>query len=132
MINCYFESTREQQNWQVERNEIALNIIRLDPMGRHVSPSVANVSDLSSLWQAAEKAARLSPPRPRELFPLPASKRALEQGREALKKAAGDYFGRYEQEAEDRLERPKEPAALVAEQQLLASAIRLIDNFQLE
>jgi tetratricopeptide (TPR) repeat protein len=62
-----------------ERDEIALNILRLDPLRRHAGTDLHRVSDLRRLWNAVETASRRQPPLPTNLYPLPASKSALER-----------------------------------------------------
>jgi hypothetical protein len=58
---------------------VAFNIIRLDPMQRHGTPQLAQVSDLAGLWRVTEAAAKRLPPKTPALLTLTASKAALEK-----------------------------------------------------
>lgn len=62
-----------------ERNDIAFNIVRLDPLQRHDEPGLEGVTDLAGLWDVVNAAGshRTSPAT--NLFILPASKAALEK-----------------------------------------------------
>jgi tetratricopeptide (TPR) repeat protein len=55
------------------RDAAALNLMRLDPLGRHVSDDVGAVRDLKGLWAVAAKAVSMRTPPPKSLMPLPAS-----------------------------------------------------------
>ncbi len=56
-----------------------LNLLRLDPQRKHDSADLTAVGDLKALWHAAEAAEKLTPRDASELYPLAASKAALEQ-----------------------------------------------------
>jgi len=58
------------------RDAAALTLLRLDPLGRHVQPGLAEVRDLKGLWQAADKAVSLRREPPKSLLPLPAAAEA--------------------------------------------------------
>ncbi|MFN3649302.1 MAG: tetratricopeptide repeat protein [Armatimonadota bacterium] len=67
-----------------DRNAAALNLLRLDPLRRHVEPDLGTVSDLRALWQAVDAARKELPPTlPETIYPLAASKELIEK-REAL------------------------------------------------
>jgi CheY-like chemotaxis protein len=67
-----------------ERDEIAFNILRLDPLQRHAQADFQRVSNLSGLWTAVANAASHQPTPSSDLFPLDASRSALEkQGAES-------------------------------------------------
>jgi tetratricopeptide (TPR) repeat protein len=67
-------------NTQADRDRATLNLLRLDPEGRHVRTDLVDVSDLRALWAAAEAASRLAPPpTPTTLYPLAASKETLDR-----------------------------------------------------
>lgn len=55
------------------RDEAVLNVLRLDPAGRHTSPDTENVRDLVKLWNAEETSLHAVPPAPSALFSLPAA-----------------------------------------------------------
>ena len=56
-----------------------LQQIRLDPLGRHGWSDMNSVTDLKALWAAIEVAGKLRPPPPGTLYPLAASKAALDR-----------------------------------------------------
>ena len=55
------------------QDEAALQIFRLDPLGRHSSADLAEVSDIEQAWQAVAAAQPLAVPQPETLLPLPAA-----------------------------------------------------------
>ena len=62
-----------------QRDEIAFNILRLDPLQRHGRARFDGVSDLPGLWSAVAAAAARQPAPATNLFTLTASKAALEK-----------------------------------------------------
>jgi tetratricopeptide (TPR) repeat protein len=62
-----------------QRDAIVFNILRLDPLQRHQTPNFQRVSDLPALWNVVEAATRHRPVPVKVLFPLTASKAALEK-----------------------------------------------------
>jgi len=54
-------------------NAAALNLMRLDPLGRHEAPNLGQVRDLKALWDVAAKRASLRIKPPETLLPLAAS-----------------------------------------------------------
>jgi tetratricopeptide (TPR) repeat protein len=62
-----------------ERDDIAFNILRLDPLQRHQHPNFNLVSDLAGLWNAMEAASRRYPASSSNLFTLTASRIAVEK-----------------------------------------------------
>lgn len=62
-----------------ERDEIAFNILRLDPLQRHSQPDFAAVNDLPRLWNAVAVTVPLQPAPATNLLALTASKIALEK-----------------------------------------------------
>lgn len=59
------------------RNSCALNIIRLDPRGKHASLELGGVTDLAAIWEELERRAGDFPSSPGDLYPLKASAEAL-------------------------------------------------------
>ena len=108
-----------------ERDRIAFNILRLDPLRRHAQVSFANVTDLAGLWETA--AATAAPPSPlaTNLMSLPASKLALEKIKGNSRRAAMIMAM-----AQDRVNRQERlaPAALVADTSLVNLASQMIMN----
>ena len=64
-----------------ERDDITLNILRLDPSGRHASASLTQVVDLRRLWAGLEASEKGRIPFPTSVMPLPASRVALQAGK---------------------------------------------------
>jgi tetratricopeptide (TPR) repeat protein len=64
-----------------ERDEVAFNILRLDPLQRHGNAEYRRVSDLAGLWNAVAAAAALRPQANTNLLELTASKAALEKAK---------------------------------------------------
>ena len=60
-----------------ERDAIQLNILRLDPLGRHSHFDGEGIVDLRAGWAALEAAGRAQIPDPKQLYPLAASARAI-------------------------------------------------------
>ncbi len=106
------------------RDEIILNILRLDPLARHVSPNVSKMSDLPSLWKAAEKAAALVPVTPKQLLPLTVSQRVLEEKKKSSKNSREEDFESRIFEYSNRFAEKHDPASVVAEQEFIQSAIQ--------
>ena len=67
---------------QADRDQAALQLLRLDPLHRHTSPDLDKVGDLRALWSATEVATRALPPAQKDVYPLAASKNVLEQERQ--------------------------------------------------
>jgi tetratricopeptide (TPR) repeat protein len=87
-----------------ERDRITLNILRLDPLSRHSSPDLDTVSDLKALWTAVERAQKLRLRPATQLYPLTASKKAIEE-QEAKKQpdlSSSHHWGRLGARSSDR------------------------------
>lgn len=76
-----------------ERNRIAFNILRLDPLHRHAHPQFELISDLKGLWFAASTAATHQPPTVSNLYVLQASRDALAKGEKSSSRHREMYFG---------------------------------------
>jgi tetratricopeptide (TPR) repeat protein len=55
---------------QADRDAAALNLLRLDPRGKHVDTDLQDVRDLKALWTVATAAAKVQTPRPTSLMPV--------------------------------------------------------------
>lgn len=73
-----------------DRDAAALTLLRLDPRGEHVQPELEGVSDLRALWVAVEAARKQQPAPGAAVYPLPASKEAVEK----LEGVFGEMFSR--------------------------------------
>lgn len=62
-----------------QRDDLALNILRLDPASRHSGVSVGNISDLRRLWLAIAAGQKLRPVAAKSLYTLTASKAELQK-----------------------------------------------------
>jgi tetratricopeptide (TPR) repeat protein len=62
-----------------QRDDIAFNILRLDPLQRHAQPAFDRVTDLTGLWNAKATAASHQPAPATNLLALAASKIALDK-----------------------------------------------------
>lgn len=75
------------------RDRATLNLVRLDPLGKHGSADVSGVWDLAALWRVMEANAVDRPTPPESAYPLRASAAQLERERKAqeefLAKAGG-------------------------------------------
>jgi len=78
-----------------ERDNVALNILRLDPLGRHASANLETVSDLRRLWSAVEKASKFQVQPATALLPLPASREAVEKEERETKNQSHREGGYY-------------------------------------
>jgi len=62
-----------------ERDAVAFNILRLDPLHRRGQPSLEVVADLAALWKNVAAANAKAAPKPESLYPLPASRAEVEK-----------------------------------------------------
>ncbi len=62
-----------------ERDNIAFNILRLDPLQRHAQANFQQISNLGGLWMAVASAVSHQPSPATDLFTLGASKSAIER-----------------------------------------------------
>ncbi len=72
-----------------ERDEVQLNLLRLDPLGRHSSFEFERVSNMGTAWTAMENAAKLRKPAPASLYPLAASADEIQHQQEEVAKNPG-------------------------------------------
>ncbi len=110
-----------------ERDEIALNILRLDPLGRHAQADVQTVGDLRRLWAVAEVAAGFAVSPPATLLPLAASRAELErQGRSSRQEEMENQYRDYD--FGPNLRGPEKPGKVLARHKLLAAIGILADT----
>ncbi len=103
-----------------DRDTITLNLLRLDPLRRHAQPSCETTGNLVALWQAIEQANAKRPTTPASLYPLRASKAALDaQAKSPIH--AHRFLEYYEAERQT-------PASFVMQHPYIAAALRLLDN----
>lgn len=109
-----------------ERDSVLLNILRLDPLGRHGgNPSTSGATDLRAVWNAFEAAEKLQPVLSTNLYSLPASKAQIEN---AAKTEKGWYLKRAQAEARESSGRHPNPAQAVTENAIISTAIQLFGD----
>ena len=98
-LNAWKKIAEVSENMRLpaaERDAIQLNLLRLDPLGRHSSFQFDRVSNLSAAWTAMENAAKLEKPAPENLYPLAASAEEItKQQEEAAKNHGRSYYGNF-------------------------------------
>lgn len=100
------ESLRHVRLPATERNYVAVNILRLDPFGRHKRPNLESATNLRELWNIIDTALRKKAAPSTNLYELAASKAELEkpaaepsrrgQFRHHFGFVGAHRFGRYE------------------------------------
>jgi len=121
-----FEASSHVRMAATERDEIALNILRLDPLRRHAGADLARVSDLRRLWNAVEAARKKQPPQPASLYPLSASKAALDR---AQSETRATRHGRFRYRSYVGRPSSLSPARAVAQTPYVQS-VALLLNYQ--
>jgi tetratricopeptide (TPR) repeat protein len=117
---------REYYLSAADQDAIALNGIRLDPLGRHGGWSgYAKVTDLRRLWSAVETAGRFQPVPATTLYPLPASKAALEKVAAENNAARGGFEMMSDSFSS---ERNSTPAQAVTHNELILRAIQALSG----
>ena len=113
-----------------DRDKVALNILRLDPLGRHARATLANVTDLRKLWMAVEAAAKFQVQPPVSLLALTASSAALEKqesearGQRSLFQGSYNRYSRYFEERAG----PGSPGRVLAQHSLLVAIAGLMNS----
>lgn len=85
------ELSREMRLPVAERDDIALNILRLDPLGRHGSPDLTSAADLRKLWLALDTAAKSRTKLPAALLPLTVSGAEVEKQEREMKNTRNGF-----------------------------------------
>ncbi|MFH0879836.1 MAG: tetratricopeptide repeat protein, partial [Lentisphaerota bacterium] len=62
-----------------ERDAISLHMLKLDPLQRHFSIQLDEITDIKGLWMELDKDRKFALPAPQSVLPLPASTRQLEE-----------------------------------------------------
>jgi tetratricopeptide (TPR) repeat protein len=107
-----------------ERNEIAFNILRLDPLTRHANVNFENVTDPAGLWNAVEAGEKQQPEPATRLFSLDASKAVMEKKEAEPKTEEQTYRSMYEQM--HRASQRPTPARAVAQMPFVRVASELL------
>ena len=106
-----------------ERDEIAYNLLRLDPLQRHSQPNFASVSNLARAWNAVAAAAKLQPRPVSDIFPLTASKIALEK--DANNQGMPNFGSEMTESQQDQ---PLSPAGAISQTPYITLAGQLMLN----
>lgn len=107
-----------------DADQMAFNLIRLDPQNRHGGVEVSKVHDIKGLWNQVESSLAKVLPQPTELYPLPSSAKKLEQSK---KEDASPVFTFIESYSQSRFTNIGYPAEVLAGHSVvreLDSAIR--------
>ena len=119
--------SQEHQLPVAERDTIAFNILRLDPLSRHASASLNTVGDLRKLWSVVEAAAKFQVKPPAALLALPASREEIEKQEREAKNQRNPYGRHYDDFGYGR-GRPETPGAVLAQHRLLGGIAQLADT----
>jgi tetratricopeptide (TPR) repeat protein len=110
-----------------ERDAVVFNLLRLDPLNHHTTPSFEVVFDLAALWQNVAAASEKRPSKPESLYPLPASKVEVEkweaQAGEGGRRRMMEYRS-YFQESKDLMA----PGKAVAQNSFVHAAQELLSR----
>ena len=109
-----------------DKDAVVLNVIRLDPLGRHSSENnFQNVTDLPALWRALEAAAGFQLHPPATLFPLTASRAQLEKA-EAASKNEPEAMARREYQKYFQTQGRARPAQAVLQNGIITATLPLL------
>ena len=75
------------------RDEATFNLLRLDPAGRHTSPSTESIRDLARLWNVEEDCVKVAQPAPESLLGLTASAARQRAAMDSLKQMNSPGMG---------------------------------------
>ena len=109
-----------------DQDAITFNTFRLDPLSRHGGWSgYRKVTDLRRLWVAVETADRFRPEPAVSLYPLPASKAALEKAAAE----AGAQQAEFDMMSESySFGRSRRPAQVISENELISKALQVLSG----
>ena len=124
---------------RADREAAALNLLRLDPLGRHRSRSygtsigstdstISEISDFRALWKIVEAAAKIAPVRAAKIYPLPAATAELERRMKAEGENARTRRGRSSDGNESRDNTARSPGATLARHELISSIAQLLQG----
>ena len=120
--------SQEHRLPSAERDSIAFNILRLDPLGRHASADLSTVSDLRQLWAAVEAAAKFQIKPPTALLPLPASREEIEKQERDPKNQRNWPGNEYSSEFRMNGRAATSPGAALARHQLISALANLANS----
>lgn len=114
-----------------DRDAVALSLLRLDPQGRHVMPKLDQIRDLRGLWNVVAQAAELRALPVKELYPLAASKAALDKqaAAEAQQSGNGGHRRSIVRFSNDRrAAATATPAEMIARQDTVTALVEMMDR----
>jgi tetratricopeptide (TPR) repeat protein len=111
-----------------DRDAVTLNILRLDPLGRHSGSEFEDMNDLAALWNSVEKNAAKQPPKPAALYTLAASKAALEKAAEN----SGQNRRFHNFSSSDSEDARLTPAVAISTNRFMQAAVNLLDMPELQ
>lgn len=110
------------------RDRATLQLLRLDPLQRHVQADLGGMSDLRALWKAVEDAAARQPERREKLLPLPAAAAFMEEQPAENLGFPVTYHISYGMGRFGQAERLQDPASVLANHNLLRQLAEGIDR----
>ena len=105
------------------RNEVVLNILRLDPFGHHAHPNLENATNLREVWNLTAAALSKRPSTPDTLYELSASKAQIEkQAADPERRRRGFVLDEFDHFGRDRTT----PGEFIAQNGFIAAAKQMI------
>jgi tetratricopeptide (TPR) repeat protein len=106
-----------------ERNEVVLNILRLDPFGNHAHANLENATNLREVWNLTAAALSKRAASPENLYELSASKAEFEkQAADPERRRHGFGWNRFNRPGRDKLT----PGDFISENGFVAAASEMI------
>jgi tetratricopeptide (TPR) repeat protein len=117
------QSARHTRLPAQERNEVVLNILRLDPFGHHAHPNLENATNLREVWNLTAAALSKRPSTPEALYELSASKAQIEkQAADPERRRHGFGWDEFDHFGRDRTT----PGEFIAQNGFIAAAKEMI------
>ncbi len=115
------------------QDEATFNLIRLDPLGKHVGFDAQEVADLAQLWEVFTQSRPQPVSMAKSLFPLEASRRHLEEVEQLLKKARSQMqtemdFAYAEMSSWQEEEVPQTAGELLSQHSVISVLCTLFDD----
>jgi len=109
-----------------ERDAVQINLLRLDPLGRHSSFESENIAGLAAAWTAMETASKLQPAKPRDLYPLAAAAEEIAKPGDA---AGSNRIRRSRHVYRDTRGNRLDPGNMVASNKLIEAVTNLMESY---
>ena len=114
-----------------EHDQVVFNILRLDPLRRHAHVSFERVTDLAGLWEAIQNGESRRPAAQTALYPLAASKAAIEKDESGPKTRQQQQRQRMLEMRMEREETGNSPAQAIAQTPFVRVAAEMVAGDQL-